>query len=125
MTDYDNQTLGRTPDFLKEKRIFDRVSSRFPVKFKDTRQDFGANVFLKDLSAEGAKITTKERVYLNDSVNLEVELLDGKGPMFLRGEVIWTKNQSEELMDAGIRFHKIVFMDLWRLYKSAETATRN
>jgi len=75
------------------RRLYERFQSRFPVKFKDTRSDFGADVLLRDFSAEGAKITTREQLYLNDSVSLEVELPDGKKPMTIRGEVIWTVKQ--------------------------------
>ena len=31
-----------------ERRIFDRFQSRFPTKFKDSRGDFGNDVFLRD-----------------------------------------------------------------------------
>jgi len=114
----DNEKM---PDFPVEQRIFDRFPSRFPVKFKDTRDDFGINVRLRNVGAQGAKITTREQLYLNDSVTLEVELMDGKGPMMIRGEVVWTKNIDAGIWDVGLKFHKIVFMDLWRLYKSVET----
>lgn len=106
-----------------ERRIFDRFSSRFPAKFKDTRKDFGADVYLRDASAGGVKITTKERLYLNDNVTLEVELPDGKGPMALRGEVIWIKNKTAEMWDVGLKFHKVVLMDMWRPYKFTETGS--
>ena len=108
---------------VKEKRLYDRFQSRFPVKFKDARQGFGTNVSLRNVSAGGAKITTKEQLFLNDSVTLEVELLDGKGPMSLRGEVAWIKNIDPDLWDVGLRFYDVVFMNLWRLYKTAENVS--
>ena len=110
-----------TPDFLNgQRRLYERFPSRFPVKYKDSRNDFGTNVHLRNVSAEGAKITTHERVYLNDSVSIEVELPDGKRPMPLRGEVVWTHKQGAEIWDVGLKFHKVVFMDLWRICESAE-----
>src|SRR3989338_5146563 len=119
-----SKIFGEEPDLVKEKRLSDRFQSRFPVKFKDTRQDFGTNVSLRNVSAGGAKITTKEQLFLNDSVTLEVELLDGKGPMTLRGEVAWTKNIDSDLRDVGLRFYDVVFMNLWRLYKTAENVSQ-
>lgn len=103
--------------------MFDRLPSRFPVKFKDTRQEFGETVSLRNVSAEGAKIMTKEQLYLNDSVALEVELADGKEPMTLRGEVVWTKEKDAKVWDVGIRFHKVVFMDMWRIFKAIELSS--
>lgn len=104
----------------ENRRLYDRFSSRFPVKFKDTRSAFGSDVLLRNVSAEGAKITTRERLYINDSVNLEIELLDGKGPMKIRGEVIWVRERDANLWDVGLKFYKIVLMDLWRLYETSE-----
>jgi len=104
----------------EERRVFERFPLRFPAKFKDTRKDFGEDVYLRDASASGAKITTKERVYLADNVSLEVELSDGKEPMTIRGEVVWVKNKTAEMWDVGLRFHKIIFMDMWRAYKFTE-----
>ncbi|MCK5014104.1 MAG: PilZ domain-containing protein [Candidatus Omnitrophica bacterium] len=106
---------------FEDRRLFERFPSRFPAKFKDTRGDFGADIYLRDASAGGVKITTKERLYLNDKVTLEVDMSDGKGDMTLRGAVAWVKNKETEMWDIGIRFHKIVFMDMWRPYKFIET----
>ena len=109
------------PGFLNEnRRLYERFPSRFPVKFKDTRQEFGANVHLRNVSAAGANITTKEHLYLNDSVSLEVELPDGKRLMTIRGEVVWANKHNPEAWDIGLKFHKVVLMDLWRIYKFAE-----
>jgi len=107
----------------EHRRLYERFQSRFPVKFKDTRNDFGSNVHLRNISAEGAKIVTQDRLYFSDSVSLEIELLDGKKPMTIRGEVVWTHKRDGEIWDVGIKFHKVNFMDLWRIYQSAETGS--
>ena len=104
----------------EEQRTFERFPSRFPAKFKDTRSDFGTDVYLRDASAEGVKITTKERLYLNDNVTLEVDLPDGRGAMTLRGKVVWVKNKDTDMWNVGMKFHKVVFMDMWRPYKFTE-----
>lgn len=103
----------------EDQRLFGRFPSRFPARFKDTRHDFGTDVYLRNVSAQGARITVKERLYLNDSVTLEVELPDGKEPMTIRGEVVWTKHKDAGMWDAGLKFHKIVLMDMWRICKFA------
>lgn len=108
--------------FNSKRRLYERFPSRFPTKFKDTRADFGTNVHLRNVSAQGAKIATSESLYVNDSVSLEVELPDGKPPLTLRGEVVWTNKYDTDLWDVGIMFHKVVFMDLWRLYRAAEVS---
>ena len=104
-----------------DKRVFERFSARFPVKFKDTRDDFGSNVFLRDASAEGAKVSTQERLFINDYVSLDVKLPDGHDPLTLNGQVVWIKTIEPNLLwDIGVRFHKIDFMNIQRLYKFVE-----
>ena len=56
----------------QDRRLFLRFLARFPAKIKDAQQDFGNNLSLRDASAWGAKLTTKERYYINDSISLEV-----------------------------------------------------
>jgi Tfp pilus assembly protein PilZ len=107
----------------EQQRMFERFPSRFPARFKDTRNDFGTDVYLRDASAGGMKITTKDRLYLNDNVTLEVEVPDGKGAMTLRGQVVWVKSKGDDIWDAGLKFHKITFMDMWRTYKINEISS--
>ncbi len=106
----------------KKRRVFDRFPSRFPAKFKDSRNDFGTDVYLRDTSAGGSRVATKERLYLNDKVTLEVELSDGNDPMVIRGEVAWVKRKDVDAWDVGLKFHEVVFMDLWRLYRFVEAS---
>jgi hypothetical protein len=103
-------------DIEKDKRIFQRVSARFPIKFKHERDDFGTNVFLRDASAQGLRLTTKKRMYLHDSVSLLVNLPDGKAPLSVNGRVVWTKTRGPDLWDVGLEFHKINFMNLHRIF---------
>jgi len=101
----------------EDKRLFQRFPSRFPAKFKDSREGFGAKVFLRDSSGMGMKLTSKECLYLNDSVSVEVDLPDGMSPMSIRGQVVWTKNREPNLWEVGLKFHKINLTQMSRLYK--------
>jgi len=101
-----------------ERRIFDRFQSRFPTKFKDSRVDFGKNVFLRDTSANGVNILTKERLFINDRIALEVELPDGIDPLVLRGRVMWCKPINESSMwDNGLEFEEVDLIKMQRILK--------
>ena len=105
-----------------ERRIFDRFQARFPTKFKDTRGDFGNDVFLRDASANGVNILTKDSLFLNDRIALEVELPDGNDPLVLRGRVMWSKPANESsLWDTGMEFDEIDFMKMQRIFKYNHT----
>ena len=102
-----------------ERRVYERFSARFPAKFKDTREEFGTNMFLTNASAQGAQLTSKEHLYINDKVALEVNVPDGKSPLIIKGQVVWVKREAQNLWDVGIKFHEVRLMSLWRLYKYA------
>jgi len=104
-----------------ERRIFERFSARFPVKFKDAREDYGSDVFLRDASAQGVRILTKERFFLEDQLALEVELPDGGEPMVLSGHVVWVKFLNLSLWDIGVQFSEVNFLRMQRLFKLTES----
>ena len=108
---------------IEERRIFQRFSARFPVKFKDTREEFGAEVFLRDACAQGVRILSKERFFLEDQISLEVELPDGGEPMVIDGHVVWAKLLDLSLWDIGIQLSQVKFLKMQRLFKLTESAT--
>ena len=102
-----------------ERRVFQRFSARFPAKFKDSRNDYGSDVFLRDASASGARIATRERLFLDDRISLEVEVPDGGAPMILSGKVVWNRPANTSLWDVGLAFPNVKFMKMQRLFKFA------
>jgi Tfp pilus assembly protein PilZ len=109
-----------TPQTADERRVFERFSARFPVKFKDAREDYGTEVFLRDASAQGIRVLTKERFFLDDKLDLEVELPDGGEPMLLSGNVVWVKFLNLSLWDIGVQFPQVNFLKMQRLFKLTE-----
>ena len=107
----------------EERRIFERFSARFPAKFKDARDDYGRDVFLRDASAQGMRVLTKERFFLDDQLSLEVELPDGGEPMVLSGRVVWAKFVNLSLWDLGVEFPKVNFLRMQRLFKLTEASS--
>jgi hypothetical protein len=105
------------PENVQERRVFQRFPARFPAKFKDSRDDFGTRVALRNASAEGAHIISRDRLYLHDRVSLEVELPDGHAPMVLKGEVVWAHPEPADCWDAGIRFHAVDLVHMSRMYR--------
>ena len=104
----------------EERRIFERFSARFPVKFKDARDGYGTDVFLRDASAQGMRILTKDRFFLEDQLSLEVELPDGGEPMLLSGHVVWVKLLNLSLWDIGVQFSQVNLLRMQRLFKLTE-----
>jgi hypothetical protein len=104
----------------EDRRVFERFSARFPAKFKDSRDDYGNDVLLRDASASGARILSKERFFLDDQLALEVELPDGGEPMILNGRVVRVKFQDLSFWDIGLQFPQVNFLKMQRLFKLTE-----
>lgn len=113
--DSNDSIIRSTP----ERRIFERFSTKFPAKEKDSRDDFGAAMSLRDYSAQGIKFISKERYYINDIVSLEIELPDGMDPMNIKGQVIWAKQREDKVWEIGLKFSKPNLMRGSRIYKYA------
>ncbi len=104
-------------EIAQEQRIFERLTARFPVKFKHSRQEFGTNVFLRDVAGQGLKITTKEQMFLRDSVSLLIELPDGFEPLALSGRIVWTKEKAPGLWEMGVEFYETHLMKMQRMFR--------
>lgn len=103
---------------MEDRRTFERFIARFPVRFRDSHKGYGTNVSLRNASALGVKITTKEHLFVHDSVTLEIELPDCKRPMTLKGQVVWVVNDDESgTHDVGLKFHTIDLVHMSRLYQ--------
>ena len=104
----------------EERRMFERFMARFPVKFQHSREGFGTEVYLRDASAHGIMVTSRQRMFLQDSVSLVVELPNGFLPMKLTGRVVWAKKKNETFWDVGVEFHKTMFMGMQRMFQLVE-----
>ena len=72
---------------------------------------------MRDASASGVRIAIKKKVFIHDSISLEVELPDGHDPLVLNGRVVWTREKTPNAWDAGVEFHKIHLMQMQRMFK--------
>lgn len=104
----------------EERRIFERFTARFPVKFQHSREEFGTEVYLRNASAQGVMVTSRQRMFLHDSVSLIVELPDGFAPMKLTGRVVWTRKKVASSWDMGVEFHKTIFMGMHRMFQLSD-----
>jgi len=115
MIDEKKQTVSAVN--VAERRLFERFDANFPTKYKYKEGDFGDNVFLQNASAQGVRLSSKERLFVNESVSLEVELPDGQNPMVLTGQVVWSKRDIDENWNVGLRFHNLSLMKMSRMFR--------
>jgi hypothetical protein len=102
-----------------DRRSFERFSARFPAKIKDSRQSYGTEVFLRDASAQGMRLVTRERFFLDDKVAVDVALPQGH-QMDLSGRVVWAKLLDYSFWELGVRFDSVDLLKMQRLFKLTE-----
>jgi hypothetical protein len=100
-----------------EQRLFSRFVSRFPTKFKDSVEEYGQEIFLRDVSATGARVVSRNRLFIDDVLSLSVKLPDGREPVELSGRVRWVHHPSPQGWEAGLQFHKIDLMRIHRIVR--------
>jgi hypothetical protein len=110
---------GGRMDSNSDRRIFERFSAKLPTKFKNASDDYGMDVSLRDFSASGVRLHTRERFFIDDVLSLEVKLPDGKDPVPLNGRVCWARAQAPSVWEVGMEFHKVNLFKLHRLVKFA------
>lgn len=101
---------------FSEKRLFERFFARFPAKIKDSRDSYGKSLYLRDFSAQGAQLISRENFFVNDSVSIDVEM-PGSFPLTLKGVVVWSKKEDRTHWDLGLKFHTVNLLNLSRLYE--------
>ena len=101
----------------EDQRVFGRFTTRFPAKFRNSRSDFGSDVFLEDLSAQGARLVSRERLHVDDSISLQIKLPDGHTQLVLTGQIVWSKIKPHGAWEIGLKFDQVKLMALQRLFK--------
>ena len=102
-----------------ERRLFSRFVARFPTKFKDSAEEYGRDVYLRDVSATGARVATRDRLFIDDVLSLSVKLPDSDDPVDLNGRVRWVRGHAPQVWEAGLQFHKVDLMKIHRIVKYA------
>ncbi len=109
-------------NLVMERRLFERIEAKCPVKLDSKDQPFDANIYLRDFSAGGVRIITKKKLNTNQDLDFWVAVPDGHDPLQLQGKVVWLKDVGKNLWDAGICFKRIHLMDCQRLLNCSPAA---
>jgi len=100
---------------MKERRVFERFSVEFPVKFLELNTNREGTGKIINISASGAgMIVTKE--CLSPSMLLEMQfcISDDKDPIHASGKVIWSNMIEPYVYMVGVQFDKVDFMGIAR-----------
>jgi hypothetical protein len=103
---------------LEDKRIFQRFTVKFPVRFLDASSGKEGLALSQDVSAKGIGITSKEELKPHSPIEIWLQIPDQGEPIYTRGEVIWSKALGGGEFRAGVNLEKADLMGLSRVLRA-------
>jgi len=85
---------------LEDRRMFVRFNLQLPVALSDVNRARRMEVSTHDISAEGLGLSSSQFLAPDTEVDMLVHVSDAEPPVYLRGQVMWSK-ANEIIPDAG------------------------
>lgn len=104
---------------MEDNRIFERFQARFPLRFLNLSDNREGQARTQDISAKGVGIVTKDKLMPNTPLEMWLDIPDRGEPLYMRGEVVWSKSQGQDEYRTGINLEKAELMGLSRALRIA------
>ena len=96
-----------------DRRIFGRIPAKLPIRFLASGEDREFRGKTVDISANGIGLLSEEGLPLQAPLEIWLDLPNGRGPFYTRGEVVWSSASDEaKRQRLGIRLEKAELMGL-------------
>ncbi|HTZ10807.1 MAG TPA: PilZ domain-containing protein [Candidatus Margulisiibacteriota bacterium] len=102
---------------MEDRRIFERFSARFPVKFLSEGNDRECKAVTQDVSAKGMGMITGEELAVHTPLEMWLQLSDKEEPAYARGEVVWSKMLDPARFMVGVELEKADLMGVSRIIR--------
>lgn len=100
---------------MEDRRIFERIDARFPVRFLDPSSGREGRADTVDISANGVGFVTPEALSVNTPLEMWLDIPDQNEPLYARGEVVWSRPYTASgKMRFGVQLEKAQLMGLAR-----------
>lgn len=101
---------------MEDRRVFERIDIKFPVRFLDPSSGREGSADATDISANGIGLIVNERLPAMTSLEMWLGIPDQHEPLYTRGEVIWSESQpGTGEHRVGVRLEKAELMGLARI----------
>ena len=112
--DIDQQKGGEKMD---DRRIFERLEKRLPLNFLNLDTGIEGQALTEDLSAKGIGMITGRQLEPKTPLEMWLRIPDKGEPLYLRGEVVWSKPQGINEYRSGINLEKADLMGISRVLR--------
>jgi len=101
----------------KDRRIFERFATKFPVRFIDLKRNKEGQAEVCDVSAKGLGIIVPDQLALGTPLEMWLDIPDSGEPVYTRGEVVWSKLTEPGQWRAGVDLEKADLMSMSRVLR--------
>lgn len=104
---------------FEDHRIFERFTAKFPINFIDLIGNKEGEGAIEDVSAKGVGFSCKEELPPRTPLEMWLKIPDKSGPLYTRGEVVWSKMIEPNNCRIGVNLEKADLMGLSRVLRLA------
>jgi hypothetical protein len=103
---------------FEDRRIFARFPVNLPMKFVDLNANREGEAKAHDVSAKGVGFVAQEPLRPNTSLEMWLEIADNSEPLYVRGQVVWSKPAPDNEYRIGVNLEKADLMGLARVMRA-------
>lgn len=103
---------------MQDHRIFERVKAQLPLKFLNLNENEEGRAVTEDISAKGVGFATDTAIKPGTPLEMWLQVHDKGEPLYIRGEVVWSRLQAANKYRVGINLEKANLMGLSRALSS-------
>ncbi|MDD5561631.1 MAG: PilZ domain-containing protein [Candidatus Omnitrophica bacterium] len=112
--DIDQQKGGEE---MEDRRIFERMEMRLPLNFLNLDSGIEGQAHTADLSAKGVGMIGGHQFEPKTPLEMWLNIPDKCEPLYLRGEVVWSRPQGVNEYRSGISLEKADLMGISRVLR--------
>ena len=102
---------------MEDRRIFQRFSVNLPMSFLDLNSGIECQACAQDVSAKGLGLVVNQEMEAKTPLEMWLKIPDSGEPLYLRGEVVWSKMQGANEYRAGVSLEKADLVGLSRVLR--------
>lgn len=106
-------------DSSKDRRIFERFSAKFPLRFIDLKRNKEGQAQVQDVSAKGLGIIAQDELTTDTTLEMWLDVPDRGEPLYTRGEVVWSKLTQPGQWRLGVDLEKADLMAMSRILRKS------
>ena len=102
---------------MEDRRIFQRFPVNMPMSFLDLNSGMECQACAQDVSAKGLGLVVDQEMEAKTPLEMWLKIPDRGEPLYLRGEVVWSRMQGNNEYRTGISLEKADLVGLSRVLR--------